>query len=73
MWRTRISESRPTLHLLVPDVGTISDQVANVMQMLDNQILQLETLLPTYLQLDALVEETKQSLQKALIHVEHLQ
>ena len=71
--RTRISENRPTLNLLVSDVGTISDQAANVTQMLDNRILQLETLLPMYLQLDALVEEIKQSLQKALIYVEHLQ
>ena len=68
-----MSENRQTLNLLVSDVGTISDQAANVTQMLDNQILQLETLLPMYLQLDTLVEEIKQSLQKALIYVEHLQ
>ena len=35
--------------------------------------MQLETLLPMYFRLDALVEEIKQSLQKALIYVEHLQ
>ena len=71
--RTRISENRQTLNLLVSGVGIISGQVANVTQMLDNRIVQLETLLPMYLQLDALVEEIKQSLQKALIYVEHLQ
>ena len=70
--RTRISENRQTLNLLVSDVGTISDQVANVTQMLDNRIFQLETLVHMYLQLDALVEEVKQSLQKARIYVEHL-
>ena len=42
-------------------------------QKLDNRFFQLETLLPMYLQLDGLVEEIKQSLQKALIYVEHLQ
>ena len=71
--RTRISENRQTLNLLVSGVGIISGQVANVTQMLDNRIVQLETLLPMYLQLDALVQEIKQSLQKALIYVEHLQ
>ena len=60
--RTRISENRQTLNLLVSDVGTISHQAANVTHMLDNRILQLEILLPLYLQLDALVEEIKQSL-----------
>ena len=68
-----MSENRQTLNLLVSDVGTINDLVSNVTQMLDNRISQLETLLPMYLQLDALVEEIKQSLQKALIYMEHLQ
>ena len=71
--RTRVLENRQTLNLLVSDVGTIGDQVANVTQMMDNGILQLESLLPISLQLYALVEEIKQSLQKALIYVEHLQ
>ena len=68
-----MSENRQTLNLLVSDVGTINDLVSNVTHMLDNRILQIETLLPMCLQLDALVEEIKQSLQKALIYVEHLQ
>ena len=71
--RTRIAENRQTLNLIVSDMGAINEQIANVMQKLDNQIFQLETLLPMYLQLDGLVEEIKQSLQKALIYVEHLQ
>ena len=61
--RTRIPENRQILNLLVSDVRIISDQVANVTQMLDNRILQLETLLPMHLQLDALAEEIKQFLQ----------
>ena len=67
-----MSENRQTLNLLVSDVGIISDQVANVTQMFDNWILQLKTLLPLYLQLDALVNEIKQFLQKTLIYLEHL-
>ena len=54
--------------MLFSDVWIISDQVASVTQMFDNRILQLETLLPRHLQLNALVEEIKQSLQKTLIY-----
>ena len=71
--RARIAENRQTLNLIVSDMGAINEQIANVTQKLDNRIFQLETLLPMYLQLDGLVEEIKQSLQKALIYVEHLQ
>ena len=71
--RARIAENRQTLNLIVSDMGAINEQIANVTQKLDNRIFQLETLLPMYLQLGGLVEEIKQSLQKALIYVEHLQ
>ena len=71
--RARIAENRQTLNLIVSDMGATNEQIANVTQKLDNRIFQLETLLPMYLQLDGLVEEIKQSLQKALIYVEHLQ
>ena len=71
--RARLAENRQTLNLIVSDMGAINEQIANVTQKLDNRIFQLETLLPMYLQLDGLVEEIKQSLQKALIYVEHLQ
>ena len=37
--RMHISENRQTLNFVVSDMGTISDQVANVMQMFDNQTL----------------------------------
>ena len=71
--RTRLAENRQKLNLIVSDMGVINEQIANVRQKLDNRIFQLETLLPTYLQLDGMVEEIKQTLQKALIYVEHLQ
>ena len=71
--RARIAENRQTLNLIASDMGAINEQITNVTQKLDNRIFQLETLLPMYLQLDGLVEEIKQSLQKALIYVEHLQ
>ena len=71
--RARIAEDRQTLNLIVSDMGALNDQIVNVTQRLDNRIFQLETLLPMYLQLDSMVEEIKQSLQKALIYVEHLQ
>ena len=61
------------LNLIVSEVGAINEQIANVTQKLDNQIFQLETLLPMYLQLNSLVKEIHQSQQKALIYVEHLQ
>ena len=71
--RARIAGDRQTLNLIVSDMGALNDQIVNVTQRLDNRIFQLETLLPMYLQLDSMVEEIKQSLQKALIYVEHLQ
>ena len=71
--RARIAENRQPLNLIVSDMGAINEQIANLTQKLDNWIFQLETLLPMYLQLDGLVEEIKQSLQKALVYVEHLQ
>ena len=71
--RARIAEDRQTLNLIVSDMGALNDQIVNVTQRLDNRIFQLEMLLPMYLQLDSMVEEIKQSLQKALIYVEHLQ
>ena len=71
--RTRLAENRQKLNLIVSDMGVINEQTANVTQKLDNRIFQLETLLPTYLQLDGMVEEIKQTPQKALIDVEHLQ
>ena len=70
--RTRLAENRQKLNLIVSDMGVINEQIANVTQKLDNRIFQLKTL-ETYLQLDGMVEEIKQTLQKALIYVEHLQ
>ena len=71
--RARIAEDRQTLNLIVSDMGALNDQIVNVTQRLDNRIFQLETLFPMYLQLDSMVEEIKQSLQKALVYVEYLQ
>ena len=67
--RARITENRQPLNLIVSDMGAINEQIANLTQKLDNRIFQLETLL----QLDGLVKEIKQSFQKALIYVKHLQ
>ena len=61
------------MNLTVSDMGALNDQIVNVTQRLDNRIFQLETLLPMYLQLDSMVEEIKQSPQKALAYVEYLQ
>ena len=74
--RTRLAENRQKLNLIVSDMGVINEQIANVTQKLYQIIgffTELETLLPTYLKLDGMVEEIKQTLQKALIYVEHLQ
>ena len=71
--RVQISENRQTLNVLVMDIETLDHRVANVTQVLHNRILRIETMLPMYLQLDAVVQWIKLSMQKALLLVEHLQ
>lgn len=71
--RVRISENRQTINELEASLGQLDNQVQEVTAQLDNRLQTVEFMLPTYLQLDGIVEELKHFIQNAFMSLEHLQ
>ncbi len=71
--RVQISENRQVINDLVQDVKLVDNKIQNVTRALERQITKLEHFIQLYLQLDLIVEELKQTTNKGMQYLQHLE
>jgi hypothetical protein len=71
--RVQISENRHVINELVDDLHIVDREIANISVELERQLMELENLVQLYLQMNLIIGEIKDMIQRVMFYLEHFQ
>ena len=70
--RTQVSENRHSLNALIRSVHAIDSNIANITEVLERRIVDIERFTQIYLRLDLVIGQLRRTTRDALLYLEHL-